>query len=120
MDDVNVWERSEHLTRLKILSPMEAARDALRKLKSSNIDITVCVCHGGFEHDLETGRILSNTTENISYQLCEELKFDILLTGHQHMSIDGQMVAGTFVVQPPDWGKIAVFIEVSILDGHAK
>lgn len=117
-DYVNVWERPEHLTGLKILNPMEAARDALRKLKSSNVDITVCVYHGGFERDLETGRVLSNTTENIAYQLCEELEFDILLTGHQHMSIPGQMVSGTFIVQPPDWGKSAVSIEVTVSNGQ--
>lgn len=117
-DYVNVWERSEHLTGLKILNPMEAARDALRKLKSSNVDITVCVYHGGFERDLETGRVLSNTTENIAYRLCEELEFDILLTGHQHMSITGQMVSGTFIVQPPDWGKSAVSIEATVSNGQ--
>lgn len=117
-DYVNVWERSEHLTGLKILNPMEAARDALRRLKSSNVDITVCVYHGGFERDLETGRVLSNTTENIAYRLCEELEFDILLTGHQHMSITGQMVSGTFIVQPPDWGKSAVSIEATVSNGQ--
>ena len=117
-DYVNVWERSEHLTGLKILNPMEAARDALRKFKSSNVDITVCVYHGGFERDLETGRVLSNTTENIAYRLCEELEFDILLTGHQHMSITGQMVSGTFIVQPPDWGKSAVSIEATVSNGQ--
>lgn len=117
-DYVNVWERSEHLTGLKISNPLEAARDALQKLKSSNVDITVCVYHGGFERDLETGRVLSNTTENIAYRLCEELEFDILLTGHQHMSITGQMVSGTFVVQPPDWGKSAVFIEATVSNGQ--
>lgn len=116
-DYVNVWEKPEHLTGLKISNPLEAAKEALQELRG-NVDITVCIYHGGFERDLETGRILSNTTENIAYQLCEALEFDILLTGHQHMSITGQMVSGTFIVQPPDWGKSAVSIEATVSNGQ--
>ena len=66
------------------------------------VDLTVCVYHGGFERDLTSGRVLSESTENIGYRICQELDFDILLTGHQHMSVAGQMVFGTFVVQPSD------------------
>lgn len=50
-------------------------------------DLTICIYHGGFECDLESGETLSQTTENVGYRICKELDFDILLTGHQHMSV---------------------------------
>lgn len=118
-DYVNVWEKPEHLSGLKILNPFDSAREALQDLKG-RVDLTVCVYHGGFERDLNTGRILSKTAENIAYRLCQELEFDILLTGHQHMSIAGRMVSGTYTVQPPDCGRSFVSINVSISDGQVK
>lgn len=110
-DHVNVWERPEHLTGLTITDPFAAAKAALESLKR-HVDITICVYHGGFERDLATGRILSRSTENIAYRLCQELDFDILLTGHQHMCIPGQSLFGTFVVQAPDAGRAFISLRV--------
>ncbi len=103
-DYVNIWERPEHLVGVAITDPLPAARAALEELKPQ-VDMTLCVYHGGFERDLNTGRVLSTTHENVAYRLCQELDFDILLTGHQHMSVPGQMLFKTFVVQPTDRGQ---------------
>lgn len=108
-DYVNVWERPEHLAGIAVTDPVEAAREALQSLRGQ-VDLTVCVYHGGFERDLPTGRVLSTTRENVAYRICQELDFDILLTGHQHMSVPGQTVEGTFVVQPADKGQEFVHI----------
>lgn len=116
-DHVNVWERPEHLTGLTITDPLPAAREALEALRGS-VDLTICVYHGGFERDLSTGRVLSRSTENIAYRLCQELDFDILLTGHQHMCIPGQSLFGTFVVQAPDSGKAFISLKAVVLKGH--
>ncbi len=96
-DYVNVWEKKENIQNLTINDSYEEAKRALEELKGK-VDATVCIYHGGFERNLETGELLSNTTENIAYRICEELDFDVLLTGHQHMSIEGQYVHGTYVV----------------------
>lgn len=114
-DHINVWERPEHLTGITITDPLPAARTALEKLRGK-ADLTICVYHGGFERDLASGRVLSRSSENIAYRICQELDFDILLTGHQHMSIPGQTVAGTFVVQPTDSGKEFVRVEAVVSD----
>lgn len=103
-DYVNVWERPEHLAGIAVTDPVEAAREALQFLQGK-ADLTVGIYHGGFERDLATGRLLSTTRENAAYRICQELDFDILLTGHQHMTVPGQMVYGTFVVQPTDKGQ---------------
>ena len=76
--------------------------------------MTLCIYHGGFERDLATGRVLSSTHENVAYRLCQELDFDILLTGHQHMTVHGQTVCGTFVVQPTDRGQEFLRIDAAV------
>lgn len=63
------------------------------------------------ECDLKTGERLQKTTENVGYRICKELDFDILLTGHQHMSVDGQYVHGTYVVQPLENAKEYHYLE---------
>lgn len=109
-DHVNVWERPEHLAGIRITDPVEAARSALDSLRG-RVDLTVGIYHGGFERDLASGRVLSGTRENVAYRICQELDFDILLTGHQHMSVPGQTVQGTFAVQPTDKGQ--EFVEIT-------
>jgi 2',3'-cyclic-nucleotide 2'-phosphodiesterase/3'-nucleotidase len=116
-DFINVWEKKENLVGIRITDPFEAAKVACKELKGQ-VDITVCVYHGGFECELSTGRVLSNTTENIGYRICEELDFDVLLTGHQHMSVDGQMVHGTYVVQPLDNAKEYHYLEIECENGE--
>lgn len=115
-DHVNVWERAEHLAGIQVADPFPAARQALEELREK-ADLTVCVYHGGFERDLETGRVLSASSENIAYRICQELDFDILLTGHQHMCIPGKNLFGTFVVQAPDSGRAFLHLTATVADG---
>ena len=112
-DYVNIWERPEHLSGVTVNDPIPAARAALETLKDQ-VDVTLCIYHGGFERDLATGRILSSTHENVAYRLCQELDFNILLTGHQHMTVHGQTVCGTFVVQPTDRGQEFLRIDAAV------
>ena len=118
-DYVNIWEKPEHLAGIAITDPVPAAAAALKALKGQ-ADLTVCVYHGGFERDLATGRVLSATHENAAYRICQELDFDILLTGHQHMSVPGQTVSGTFVVQPSDKGQEFLRVEASVSSGEKR
>lgn len=117
-DYVNVWEKAENLHGVCITDPFVAAKQALDELKSQ-VDVTVCVYHGGFERDVKSGEVMSTTTENVGYCICEELDFDILLTGHQHMSIEGQMCHGTYIVQPVENAREYHYLEVTV-DGAEK
>lgn len=114
---VNIWEKPENLKGITITEPIPAARRALEQLRESGVDVTVCIYHGGFENDLDTGDLLSETEENQGYRICRELGFDILLTGHQHIPIAGRKVFNTFVCQTPDKAKQYVRMEVSVEDG---
>ncbi len=97
---VNVWEQKDNLTELEILDPVEELAKELKEIQDKS-DITVCIYHGGFEEDLSTGRLLSETRENEACRIARELDFDILLTGHQHMPVEGVAISGTYGVQPP-------------------
>ena len=108
---VNLWEKPEHLAGLEIGDPLEAARKALAELKGKT-DVTVCVYHGGFERDFESGVLLSESDENIGCRICEELDFDVLLSGHQHMTVSGRDYHGTYIIQPPENAKGYAFLEV--------
>lgn len=112
-DYVNIWEKEENLKGICITDPFEAAKQALDELRDKT-DITVCIYHGGFEQDVKTGKVLSTTTENIGYRICEQLDFDILLTGHQHMSVDGQYCHGTYIVQPVENAREYHALEISV------
>ena len=63
--------------------------------------------HGGFERDLETGEPTENLTgENQGYAICHEVEgIDVLLTGHQHRSLTGN-VNGVEIVQPSNNGQM--------------
>lgn len=97
-DWVNRWEKRENLTDLTVSDPFEAAKAAISKLDA---DVIVGIYHGGIERDLETGRLLSQTDENIACRLCEELDIDLLLTGHQHIAMAEKTWNGTHIVQTP-------------------
>ena len=86
---------------LRITDPFEAAKAACGRLKG-RCDVCVCMYHGGFEKDLrDRAYPFSNSRENIACRLGEELDFDLLLTGHQHMAVEGVALAGAWAVQPP-------------------
>ena len=111
---INIWEKSEHLAGLTISEPLPAAKAALEKLRQQQVDMTVCIYHGGFENDLNTGALLSETDENQGYRLCRELDFDVLLTGHQHLPIAPQRLGKTFICQPPDKGRQFARLELTV------
>lgn len=100
-DWVNVWEKKENLTKLKVTDPIAAASAALDEMKGCT-DYTICVYHGGFEEDLRDGHLTSDTTENLACRMMRETDFDLLLTGHQHMAVESFDLCGTHACQPPD------------------
>ena len=119
-DYVNLWEKPEHLKHFEVKDTYEAAAKALEQVKGQ-CDITVCIYHGGFECDLETGESLAKGKENVGYRICKELDFDILLTAHQHMPVEGRDLHGTYTLQLPANGQKYAEITVEVQeDGSLK
>lgn len=115
---INIWERRENLEGLTITEPIPAAEAALKELREENVDLTVCIYHGGFEADFDTGASLSDTDENQGYRICRELGFDILLTGHQHLALPGRKLFDTYICQTPDKAKQYIKMDVTVENSH--
>lgn len=116
---VPLWEKAENIAGLRFYDAFETARDMLAELRQQQVDLTVCIYHGGFEFDPESGARLSDTTENQGWRMCRELDFDILLTGHQHMPFADRCICGTHSCQPPDKAKQYIRVDASVDDaGH--
>lgn len=97
-DWINRWEKPENLEGFSVMPPLERAKQAVASMEC---DVLVGIYHGGIERDPETGRLLSGTDENIACRLCEEIPFDLLLTGHQHIPLAGARWHHTHLVQTP-------------------
>lgn len=111
---VNLWEKKEHLTELKVSDPIQALKEALDQMKDQ-CDLTVCIYHGGYEEALdESHKLLSDSTENQACRLARETSFDIILTGHQHMAVEGLDLYGSWTVQPPANAERFIHLEGSV------
>ena len=110
------WEKPENIEGLTFTDAFETARDVLAEMKAQKVDITICLYHGGFENDVDTGRPFSKTLENEGWRICQELDYDILLTGHQHMPFADRCVNGTWTCQPPDKARQYVRMDVTVDD----
>ena len=99
-DWVNRWEKPANLTKLRVNDTLSAVQRAYESLRGT-CDVTVCVYHGGVEKDLETGKVYSDSGENLACKIAEICPFDILLTGHQHLAIPSAKWARSHIVQTP-------------------
>ncbi|WP_320128071.1 bifunctional UDP-sugar hydrolase/5'-nucleotidase [uncultured Sphaerochaeta sp.] len=99
-DYVSLWEKPENLQNLIIEDAFNCAKKELDQIKPL-CDLTLCIYHGGYEEDLNTGKILTETKENIACKIARELSYDILLCAHQHMEVPGQYLSGTYTLQLP-------------------
>lgn len=113
---VNHWETPDNLFGIKIGDTFSAAKSALDELKAQNVDLTVCIYHGGFENDIATGKLLSATGENQGWRICQELDFDVLLCAHQHIPVENLCVNGTYTCQPPDKARQYITMDVTVDD----
>lgn len=116
---VSRWENPTTLAELVIEEPVPACARALEAVKPL-CDVTVLIYHGGFECDLTTGESLTDSHENEACRICRELDFDVVLTGHQHMRVDGQRFGHSFVVQPAYRAPHACAVTVTVHEDSEK
>lgn len=116
---VTIWENPETVAKLEIEEPVPAIARALEAIKTQ-CDVTVLIYHGGFECDLKTGESLTASHENEACRICRELNFDLILTGHQHMRVDGVQFANSYCVQPTYRAPHCCAVEVTVHDDGSK
>lgn len=102
-DFITRWERPSNIENFLIEDVYISIEKVFDTVKQQ-VDIVIGIYHGGFEYDLATNQKLSDSKENIAYKICKDFDFDILLTGHQHMPVEGQSLYGTYVAQTPHNG----------------
>lgn len=110
-DYITRWERACNIENFQIDDVYTSIERVFNTVRQQ-VDIVIGIYHGGFEYDLSTEQKLSDSKENIAYKICKDFDFDILLTGHQHMPIEGQNLHGTYIAQTPHNG--AKYIELSM------
>ena len=116
---VSMWEHPDTVSQLIIEEPVPAAARALEAIKDQ-CDVTVLVYHGGFECDLVTGESLTSSHENEACRICRELDFDLILTGHQHMRVEGVQFAHSYCVQPTYRAPHCCAVSVTVLEDGSK
>lgn len=96
-DYIPNWEKPEHIKNFKFLSPIDTIKIELNNL--SEVDYTIVYYHGGLEKDPDTGLATEVLTgENVGYELSQIPGIDLLITGHQHRSLNTQ-INGITVMQ---------------------
>ena len=87
------WEDPKNIEDFEFIDAYQYTKNLVPQIKEKeNPDYIVCVYHGGFENDLDTGELHDNTGENQGYQILKEIEdIDIMITGHQHRTNKGKL-----------------------------
>ena len=113
------WENPKTVGQLVIEDAVDACAHALDAIRPQ-CDVTVLIYHGGFECDLTTGEPLTDSRENEACRICRELAFDLVLTGHQHMRVDGVHFGHSYAVQPGYRAPHACAVTVTVREDGSK
>ena len=109
---ISKWEPPENIEGIIIKDAFSAAAESLLELEKAEVEVKICIYHGGFENDLVSGERLDFSDENQGWRICRELRYDVLLSGHQHRLIENACIAGTYTCQPPE--KAEGFIRMTV------
>lgn len=111
------WELPGHIEGLTFLDALETVRSWVAYIrKHEQPDVLAVSYHGGFERDPQSGEPTERLSgENQGYAICMEIEgIDVLLTGHQHRRLTGE-INGVTIVQPgvsgASCGRISIQLE---------
>ncbi|RLL42124.1 bifunctional metallophosphatase/5'-nucleotidase [Oceanobacillus piezotolerans] len=111
------WESPNHIKGLDFRDAFQTLKTWVQYIREKEKpDVLIAAYHGGFERDIETGEPTEALTgENQGYQMCNEIEgIDVLLTGHQHRSLVGE-VNDVLILQPGNnaqgYGMIQIELE---------
>lgn len=112
------WENEQNIAGLDFRDCLQETKKWVAHLKETERpDVVIVSYHGGFERDLGTGEPSENQTgENQGYAICHEVEgIDVLLTGHQHRSLTGN-INGVEIIQPSNKGQMLGKIVLTLND----
>lgn len=108
------WEDAANIQGLAFEDALAAVRRWTAYIHETERPDAVIVCyHGGFERDPESGQPTEPLTgENQGYEMCTSVEgIDVLLTGHQHRLLTGELNGVTFA-QPGSAGQAMAKIQL--------
>ena len=113
------WEAPSNIEGAVFIDAYECAKETVELIKEKeNPDYIICVYHGGFERNLETGQLISETNENEGYRMMEEIEgIDVLISGHSHRSYCGKKF-NTVYTQTLSEGKELACIDIDVETGE--
>jgi 2',3'-cyclic-nucleotide 2'-phosphodiesterase/3'-nucleotidase len=102
---VPLWERPENLGGYRFISPIDAVRGAIAKLRrEERPDLIVVAAHSGLGRDASTNAAES-AEENVVYELAMQVpELDAIVFGHSHLQLEGQLVGHVLLMQAKNWG----------------
>ena len=108
------WESPENVRGFTFLDAFETAKDIVAEIREKEKpDYIVCIDHGSFERDLASGMpLMEDTGENQGYRMLKEIEgIDIMISGHQHLSLNTKAFGAT-VVQVLDSARQVAVIDI--------
>ena len=110
----------DKLIHFSFTDAFETAQKLVQKLKEEiAADYVVCIYHGGFENDPETGEPLEGGVgENEAYRMCRQISgLSAIMTGHQHRTMCGKL-DGVAYTMPAANGSYLASIEIDTQTGE--
>jgi 2',3'-cyclic-nucleotide 2'-phosphodiesterase/3'-nucleotidase len=90
------WERPENIVGCVFGDAMEAANAYVPQIRAAGADVIVVAAHTGLDETYGYGR-----EENFAKYLANEVPgIDVILAGHAHANVAGQLINGVLVTEP--------------------
>ncbi|MEO3947349.1 bifunctional UDP-sugar hydrolase/5'-nucleotidase [Gorillibacterium sp. CAU 1737] len=108
------WEEPANIEGLAFEDALASTRRWIAHIRETERPDAIVVCyHGGFERDPATGDTTEPLTgENQGYEMATKLEgVDVLLTGHQHRMLAGEL-QGVAYVQPGSAGQAIAKVQL--------
>ncbi len=116
-------EDSANIAGLRFLSPVEAARAEVARLRGSeHCDVVVLLAHTGLEKDPATGleRQGDAPDENWGYRLATQVPgVDVAILGHTHALLPSLDIGGVLVTQAGKWGEALGRVDLELTRASA-
>lgn len=104
------WERPENIVGCVFGDAMAAANTYVPIMKAEGADVIVVAAHTGLDETYGYGR-----EENFAKYLANEVPgIDVILAGHAHANVPGQLVNGVLITEPYYWGRNLSDIRITV------
>ncbi|HSK51691.1 MAG TPA: 5'-nucleotidase C-terminal domain-containing protein, partial [Clostridia bacterium] len=104
------WERPENIVGCVFGDAMTAANQYVPEMRAAGADVVVVSAHTGLDDTYGYGR-----DENFAKFLANEVPgIDVILAGHAHANVAGQLINGVLVTEPNYHGRNISDIRVTV------